>query len=219
MLYVNGDSFAWGVGLDDESAKWPALLAEHYCLSLVNEAQPGGSNNRILRKTIDFVTKHRPTMVVIGWSSYLRTEWPGTSLDPLNSNSVDYNSGPIIQVQPNYDKYNQQDKPRIEEYYKSFNHEWAFDNYINQVLLLQTYLKSCKIQYVFMNALDNYNNEFYANNQKVSLITEEFMGWPKQSYNQWFDKEYRLPDGHLNARGHAKLAEMVKSHVEKYNRS
>lgn len=212
MLYVNGDSFTYGTGVDSQDT-WPSLLAQRLGMDLVNDAVPGGSNDRIVRTSLDFMTRHRPDLVVIAWSSFLRTEWPSRQLEPQHLHEMDFDQRPIIQVQPNYIKYRSQDQDRIDDYYKVLNIDWAIDRYLNQVLLLQSYLNYSKIRYVFVNALDNYQAGHYAKNPKASCIEPDFLGWPAECFNQWFTKEQRLPDGHLNNIGHRLLAEKLYEHV------
>lgn len=212
MLYANGDSFTFGTGVDQQYT-WPALLAGKLNIELVNDAVPGGSNYRIVRTTLDFLSRHKPKLVVIAWSSYLRFELPSQNARPTSITNLEYNGQPIIQVQPNYNKYRSEDLHIVDSFYKNINQEWLMDNYLNQVLLLQNYLKYSKIQYVFVNALDNYDREFYRN-PKSKLVTGEFLGWPNQCFNQWFNASQRLPDGHLNEQGHCQLTEMLLDHVK-----
>jgi len=212
MLYTNGDSFTFGTGVQPHTA-WPSLLAQYLNCDLVNDAVPGGSNHRIIRTTLDFLSKHKPSFVVIAWSSYLRTEWPSRSLTPQHLHNLDYNDRPIIQVQPNYARYHKNDQTIVESFYENINKEWLIDNYLNQVLLLQSFLKCSKIRYVFVNALDNFDQDFYRK-PKSKLVTGEFLGWPNQCFNHWFNASQRLPDGHLNEQGHLRLAEMILDHVK-----
>lgn len=212
MLYTNGDSFTFGTGIQSNKA-WPALLAKNLGYELVNDALPGGSNYRIVRTTIDFLSRHKPNLVIIAWSSYLRTEWPSHSLIPQQASNLEYNDRPIIQVQPNYLKYQKGDIDSVDKFYRNISQEWLMDNYLNQVLLLQSFLKCSKIQHVFVNALDNFDQDFYRR-PKSKLVTGEFLGWPNQCFNQWFDASQRLPDGHLNEQGHLRLAEMLLDHVK-----
>lgn len=212
MLYVNGDSFTYGTGVE-HSNTWAYLLSQRLGINLVNDAVPGSSNDRIVRTTLDSLAKYNPELVIIAWSSFLRTEWSSMQLEPMHLHEMDFDSRPIIQVQPNYDKYRAADRERIRSYYESLNLDWAMDRYLNQVLLLQSYLKDSKIRYVFVNALDNYSKEFYDKSKKSTNVGNEFLGWPDQCFNQWFTKEQRLPDGHLNELGHRALAEKLYKHV------
>ena len=75
ILYVNGDSHSQGVGVQiDES--YPVIIAKEFGLDIVNEAQSGASNARILRTSKEYLTSQQtPDLIVIGWSSWEREEW------------------------------------------------------------------------------------------------------------------------------------------------
>jgi len=75
-LFVNGDSHTAQVyGHQGNTAT--EILAGKYKLSYTNIALPGGSNQRIIRTTLDSLSDLDPksTLIVIGWSSFERTEW------------------------------------------------------------------------------------------------------------------------------------------------
>jgi hypothetical protein len=75
-LYVNGDSHSHHVyGVPGKS--FAEQLAEKFSASLINQSLPGGSNQRIIRTTIEDLKLLNPkeTFVLIGWSSFERAEW------------------------------------------------------------------------------------------------------------------------------------------------
>lgn len=76
-LYVNGDSHTASTYnfLNPHTAT--ELLAQKYSLSYENQALGGGSNQRIIRTTIEKLPELDPknTIIVIGWTSFERTEW------------------------------------------------------------------------------------------------------------------------------------------------
>jgi len=79
-LYVNGDSHTAGTyleNLSDNKKCFSALLANRYDLTHTNEALAGGSNNRIIRLSKEHLRNADPTrtVVLIGWSTFERTEW------------------------------------------------------------------------------------------------------------------------------------------------
>jgi hypothetical protein len=77
-LWVNGDSHTAGSYDIQQVAKtFPQQLAEKFNLQYTNIALPGGSNNRIIRTTIEALPDLDPneTFILIGWSSWERTEW------------------------------------------------------------------------------------------------------------------------------------------------
>ena len=77
-LWVNGDSHTAGsyspVNVENTFAQ---QLAEQFDLAYTNIALPGGSNQRIIRTTIESLPNLDPseTFILIGWSSWERTEW------------------------------------------------------------------------------------------------------------------------------------------------
>jgi hypothetical protein len=77
-LWINGDSHTAGSYSPDEVAKpFAKQLAQRFNLTYTNIALPGGSNNRIIRTTIEALPELDPTetFILIGWSSWERTEW------------------------------------------------------------------------------------------------------------------------------------------------
>lgn len=76
-LYVNGDSHSAGVSLPSPTASFASIVAQHFGLKLVNQSLPGGSNQRTIRITQDWIrTTQEKYFVLIGWTSWEREEWP-----------------------------------------------------------------------------------------------------------------------------------------------
>jgi hypothetical protein len=77
-LWVNGDSHTAG-SYSPCNVEQPFALqvAQALDLEYTNISLPGGSNNRIIRTTIEALPKLDPmeTFILIGWSSWERTEW------------------------------------------------------------------------------------------------------------------------------------------------
>jgi hypothetical protein len=77
-LWINGDSHTAGSYSPCNVEQPFALqLAQALDLEYTNIALPGGSNKRIIRTTIEALPKLNPleTFILIGWSSWERTEW------------------------------------------------------------------------------------------------------------------------------------------------
>jgi hypothetical protein len=77
-LWVNGDSHTAGSYTPVTIKNTFALqTAQHFDLDYTNIAEPGGSNQRIIRTTIQALPQLNPldTFILIGWSSWERTEW------------------------------------------------------------------------------------------------------------------------------------------------
>ena len=75
-MFVNGDSHTARV-YGSEAPTATQLLAEKYHCRYTNIALPGGSNQRIIRTTLEHLASLDPgsTLIIIGWSSFERTEW------------------------------------------------------------------------------------------------------------------------------------------------
>jgi hypothetical protein len=78
-LVTNGCSWTFGQGLpDNRSQAWPKLLSNKFNIPLVNLAIPGSGNDRIHRRTFEYVFQNLPTgskpLIVIAWSQFFRRE-------------------------------------------------------------------------------------------------------------------------------------------------
>jgi hypothetical protein len=79
-LYVNGDSHTSGTYLDmwdNYNDCFAGLLSKRLGLKYINHALAGGSNARIIRTSKEYLEKqgNKDTIVLIGWSHPIRTEW------------------------------------------------------------------------------------------------------------------------------------------------
>jgi hypothetical protein len=164
MIYNNGCSFTYGIGLCpyDEAQNsmqkaWPALLAEKLNIEHINEAVPGSSNTRIFRDTIKYLTTNSPDLVIVMWSDPSRTEFFRPGEGELGDIGM-------CQVTP-------QNTQNI----KSFYHREAFESYYSfihsmeastlQTLTLQAGVyELCKarniplIQFQYKNNIARYTN-------------------------------------------------------------
>lgn len=97
ILYLNGDSHGAGAEavntfcFAEDDGKYLSLgrqphpdnLAVSYGKVLANQlgailqcdAESASSNDRVIRTTKEYLTKHTPDLIVIGWSSWEREEW------------------------------------------------------------------------------------------------------------------------------------------------
>jgi len=84
-LFTNGDSWTWGQGLQEDQSDfnpkghWPEVLGEKLNLEVINIAENGSANERILRSTIEWVVDNKDkineTLFIIGWTISDRWEW------------------------------------------------------------------------------------------------------------------------------------------------
>lgn len=95
-LYINGCSWTYGEELghqadpNEQSYKfynsWPWHVSQHYNIpQLINDARGGGSNDRIFRKTVEFIkntkVKYSELAIVVAWTSSERTEFGFPALE------------------------------------------------------------------------------------------------------------------------------------------
>lgn len=75
-MYVNGDSHTAQV-YGEKGVTATEILSKRYQCNYINHALPGGSNQRIIRTTLEQLPSLEPrsTIIVVGWSSFERTEW------------------------------------------------------------------------------------------------------------------------------------------------
>jgi len=75
-IFVNGDSHTARV-YGTQAPTATEILADKYHCQYQNIALPGGSNQRIIRTTTENLHRLDPrsTLIIIGWSSFERTEW------------------------------------------------------------------------------------------------------------------------------------------------
>lgn len=80
-LVTIGDSFTYCQGLDNPLTQgWPALIAKHYNLPLVNLGRQGAGNDSIYRRACEYVyhdldKKSKPFFIVAFSQAWRREEW------------------------------------------------------------------------------------------------------------------------------------------------
>jgi hypothetical protein len=244
-IYFNGCSHTYGDELMNPSAEsWPTLMSQSLNLEFKNDSVCGGSNERIVYKTISNL--HNYDAFVVAWTGYSRF----TEYNPVDNFEINFT--PMLDLdaslqysndlKQNYSKY----KNYGEMYYKHwFNDLYRFKQWLQQIIMLQRLFWSENKSYIMLNAFENdlskwlssedkfiantkhllpffdYLNdsqilEFYNEIQTlISMIDlTTFIGW-----NDWciikLRSDYPVgPGGHLLNEGHKQVAKIV---TEKYN--
>ena len=170
-----GCSFVHGATIEDENGNWKGadyrfskVIADKLNIDEVNLGRPGGSNERITRKLVDWVennTKYKNPFIVIGLSGLSRTQiysnaseryWdyhildhflakPDASLEILKTRAEKYFG----------DSSMWQDLKKWTELYVEYfyNEEKAQHKLQKEVLLADGYLKNKGINYILYNSL------------------------------------------------------------------
>lgn len=114
MLLTIGDSFTYGTELKNTELAWPYQLAQSLNMSCVNLAQPGASNDYIVRATVNACEEYNPSIVVVAFTTPNRYE-------------------------QNWEHFTPTKTPQL---FQDWNTEWAENKFHTQVKLLEQYI-SC----------------------------------------------------------------------------
>lgn len=158
MLYSNGDSWAHGVELENVNDSFVNVIANNYKLPVINSSCPGSSNQRILRTTIEDLSRllkqgKRP-FVLISWTLPHRFELY----------SID---------QQKFVTFSSPGSAADEDLGNLLWSKWSSDktdviNFLTQVISLQSFFKQNNVSYFMTNVfkivyelLDKTNIEIY----------------------------------------------------------
>jgi hypothetical protein len=213
-LLTVGDSFTYGEELEDRTSAWPQVLASKLDYRLINLGTPAASNDKILRTTFEHLLTHTPDLVVIGWSNIGRSEyadefgyydvWPGYQGNLFRRDNTLW-------------------REELVEYISKYhNIESINRKFLQQVVLLQKYLESCKIQYVMLNIVQNEyyklkkfpGQELY--HQQVNHDT--FLGFDNSGMMEWVEGCKKGPGGHFLEDGHQIVADRIYEHIRHLGR-
>ena len=155
-LYFNGCSHTFGDDLLDKNLAWPALVADHSKLNFLNDSVSGGTNDRIMYRTI----KHADQFdkFYIAWTYTSRfTRYRADNNHDVNFNSQLKNS--LYDTSIEFKDYGKL-------HYSHWHNElYAFKLWLQNIILLQRFFESIKKPYVMINADNN-------------LIDRWTVGWP-----------------------------------------
>jgi hypothetical protein len=128
-MLVNGDSFTYGEELLHDQKPWPKLLL----CPVMNRAQPGYSNDAIIKTTVIAVENNKPNYAIIAWTTPNRIEVNGQHLTPSSHRKY----GSIC-----------------DHVFLDWDEEWAITKFLTQVVMLDAYLRDRNIPYVFVRTFD-----------------------------------------------------------------
>ena len=142
-LYANGDSWMVGDGVENEE-RWSKLLSDKLGLIEINESTSGGSNDRMVRRTIRWfdnnTDKWDEVLVVLGFTTPHRMEY----WDPVDKKWVGWAHSYIKRS-----FVSKSDKKWWEKYVTLFWHDVNVNYKLkNQILLLTSFFDSNNIKYL-----------------------------------------------------------------------
>jgi len=197
-IYFNGCSFTYGDELPDPSNQaWPSLVSKLKNINFLNDAISSGTNQRTVYKTL--LNKDNYDFFVIAWTTYTRF----TEYNPIDNYEINFN--PMLNLnasihysddlKQNYKKY----KDYGELYYKYwYNEVFQFKQWLQQILLLQSFFTVNNKKYIMINTFDNNLSQWLQPKENFISSTRNLI--------PFFDY---LPDGHL-LKEHYDIQSLVK---------
>jgi len=208
-LVTVGDSFTYGEELADRTSAWPQQLANRLNYELLNLGQPSASNDKILRKTLDYLTFDTADLVIVGWSNIGRSEhadefgyydvWPGYQGNLFKQDGCTWRNDLVDYVS------------------RYHNSDAIHRKFIQQVILLQSYFKSRGIRYIMLNIVQNeyYKKRLFEGHQKYfeQVDTEQFLGFNESGMMEWTYGCVQGSGGHFLEQGHQIVANRIYEHI------
>jgi hypothetical protein len=204
-LLTVGDSFTYGEELVDKQMAWPFRLADKLNCEVTNLAKPGGGNSRMVRYVIENVNSF--DLVIIAWSHFARIE--------LADENGFYDLWPGCRYLP-HKEYSPWRKEIIDYITRHYNDEYLYNQYLINIILLQSYLLANNKKYIMLDAF--HNNLPYARamadiNLKKQIDPLFYISWPNESLMDWTNNTPRGPGGHFLEEGHQKVSEKLNEHI------
>lgn len=205
ILYVNGDSHSHGMRLQPNE-KFSSIVADALGYDVVNVAQGGASNARIMRTTREYLDNNVPDLIMIGWTTWEREEWQHLG-QYYNVNSSGHDPLPTD----------------LQQLYKNWVIEQTPDTLFaksqywhNEIFKLHSELVQKNIRHVFFNCMYNF---FQTNNQRD--WSTNFIG-PydnDSSYYWWLTQQGFQADSwyHFGADGHRAWAARLIDYIQEHN--
>lgn len=234
FLYTNGDSFAFGQELDGPRTSerfyefseyqrrhcYSGIIADRLNLEYMNEALPGGSNQRIYRTTLSTISQlletYKPNelFVLLSMTHANRREFYVTNRnnyyphmstsEPKDINGPTHNLWKLLT--------------------KEFEHEKSYYEFDQQNILgIQNFLRVNKIPYLMTWSM--HHGLTYEDEKRLILesvlkqrYAQRFYQYPSfQEYVFTTLKLTKAPGGHPLADGHAAWANHLFDYIEKNN--
>lgn len=232
-IYANGCSYVDGTGLHQLQKRPTAvhLFARQLKCDYLNNAKGGGSNQRIVRTTIDWLLENKDkwneVLVLIGWTEFHRYE----ILNNRNWTQINRLDTPPEKMQKRVGSEN------WKSYISNFYNMWRmYNNYLDNILYLQLFLESNNIKYIFWDSIGDffdvstihYRNKYKKKwdiiNKNNWVTTREYQSW--ENYLRELEKEHDvrvgtrdkqgiLDDYHPNELGHKFWYEEIKNKAKK----
>jgi len=234
MLYVNGDSWSFGVyknNGDKNAHIWPNLLAKELKLEIINDSMGCSSNSRILSSTENFyINSGKPKLIILALTGHNRLHLPGPGMSSwlvgadFVINDFTGHRDPENKLCPWIVKYSYDELDSVYRYYKTvwnlhelclkFNCMYimlqAWDSELEKFGLLKDTESIERFVWDRSKNIDEYISEKYINGFK--FFKEESEKWHYKEQQTF--RSVLLPDNyddteHPNDRGHELITNYV----------
>ena len=151
MIYVDGASNTYGDELLDPSTQaWPIVLGNRLATPVVNNAKKGKSNQHIIFDTINYCATNSPSRVIIAFAPVDRKFFTRRE----NNYPVDISIQGSNSLYDNATEFKEFQKLLFKYWSNYLFSTWEF---LQGILLLQSFLECRKIPYLMVNSDDQAN--------------------------------------------------------------
>jgi hypothetical protein len=209
ILYVNGDSHSYGHDAGGPDFCYGKILAHRLGAALHLDATAGASNAKIIRTTRDYLKTNTPHAIIIGWSTWERTEWLyGNEYYQFSAGNGLWANWPN-EVKEQYKKFViDRSTDFLNNAFQAHKELWNFYNEI----------KSHNIPFVFFNCYSNFKHiiaygkpQYEWGGKYINPYDENF------TYYFWLKNQGYQPSNpefyHYGADGQAAWAEFLLPHL------
>jgi|13_taG_2_1085334.scaffolds.fasta_scaffold03116_5 hypothetical protein len=242
MIYVGGDSYTYGIELNNPlKSRYSFLMQQKLKMSVVNDAWGGASNDRIARKFLEFMNGHKvkPDLVFIMWAPITRSEQyaPEENMWEEQDGFRQVRSPDIFlpakakptKKQLHWRRSLSQLSATQKWWLNIFDQKGAIDSYIRNIMIVQTVCRAGNIPFIMTNCnssmtlkqVDNFisRNKTVENytQQRVNLIDSSNWLFDKTwSFAEWAkDNEYPIgPQYHPLEEAHRNFADILTDKVK-----
>jgi hypothetical protein len=222
VLYANGDSWTFGQEIpsthptsqchtDQYYGSWPFKLASLLGAACVNEGAGAGSNDRIFRKTTEYINEWVATCrnpqdltIVVGWTTPERAELEANGVyTRININNI------ITKYGEDADYERQQLEEYRDSYYRVLDLEMAAVRQIRYMMTLRTLTAALGIRYWDFQAIGAHPHQLQAlANRHYGHTMDNYYGTTWHNYCQLHGQPLHT-HGHPTTEAHHHWASLL----------
>lgn len=205
-LLTLGDSFTYGEELSDLTEAWPYVLGRRIGYEVTNLGEPASSNDKIVRKLLEYLIENynNTDLVIIGWSLLGRQELA----DELG----------YYDIWPGASRYYGDHRNQVVKYISTYHSRQAyFRKYLQQIILVQDFLKYRNIRYVMLDVLANdyyrKQHQFAWDNYANQIDQTNYIDFNNTGMCEWTSHTPKGSQGHFLEQGHQIVADRIYEHI------